>query len=250
MIVAPLSGRVDLKGETAIVFGGAGGIGASTVRALAREGANTVIADLMDGKELTAELSSRGHRSEYIHCNVEDPNSIKSAIQFAIKKFNKIEILIYSVGVCHTTKFEDIIYKEWQKELSINLDGAFWTLKEIIPHMVENKYGKIVCVGSIAGKIGGISAGAHYCASKGGMHAMVKHFAKNVASSGVFVNAVAPGPVQTNLIAGQSYNADGIPLGRLGEPSDVAEPIIFLSSAASNWITGTVLDINGGALMD
>lgn len=250
MIIAPISQRVNLKGQNAVVFGGAGGIGACTVRALAREGATPIVIDLMDGHELTAELGSQGCSSYYIQCNVESPDSIKSALTTVINKYQKIDILIYSAGICHSTKFNTLGIEEWEREINVNLRGAFLALKEMLPHMQENKYGKIVCVGSIAGKIGGIMAGAHYCASKGGLHSLVKHFAKNVASDGVYVNAVAPGPVKTNLIADQSHTAEGIPLGRLGEPEDVAEAIIFLSSPASNWITGTVLDLNGGMLMD
>lgn len=250
MIVAPLSQKVNLKGQNAVVFGGAGGIGACTVRALAREGANPIIIDLLDGNELTAELGSLGYSSYYLPCNVEDPNSIKSAVETAINKFKKIDILIYCAGILHSTKFDVLDLEEWEKEINVNLRGAFLALKEIAAHMRENKYGKIVCVGSIAGKIGGVAAGAHYCASKGGLHSLVKHFAKVLAPEGIYVNAVAPGPVETNMIAGQSYATDTIPLRRLGAPEDVAEAIVFLSSSASNWITGTVLDINGGMLMD
>lgn len=250
MIVAPLSHQINLKGQNAIVFGGAGGIGACTVRALAREGANPIIIDLMDGRELTAELCSLGYSSHYIQCNVENTHEVTSAIETAIKKAGKIDILIYCAGILHSTSFDDLSIEEWEKELNVNLRGAFLALKEIAPHFRENKYGKIVSVGSIAGKIGGVAAGAHYCASKGGLHSLVKHFAKVLAPEGIYVNAVAPGPVETNMIAGQSYATDTIPLRRLGVPEDVAEAIVFLSSSASNWITGTVLDVNGGMLMD
>lgn len=250
MIVAPISKKVNLKGQNVIVFGGAGGIGACTVRALAREGANPIIIDMIDGHVLSQELCYLGYSSYYIHCDVSDPNSIKTALETAIQNSKRIDVLIYSVGILHNTKFDVLGLDEWEKELNVNLRGAFLAVQEAAVHMRENKYGKIVLVGSIAGKIGGIASGAHYCASKGGLHTLAKHFAKVLASDGIYVNVVAPGPVATNMISGQNYATDGIPLGRLGEPEDIAEAIIFLSSPASNWITGTVLDVNGGALMD
>lgn len=239
MIIAPVSQKINLKGQNALVFGGTGGIGACTVQALAREGANPIVVDLQEE-----------HSNFYIKCNVENPLEVTNAVQTAITKAGKIDILIYCAGILHSTRFDALGIEEWEKEINVNLRGAFLALKEMAPHMRENNYGKIVCVGSIAGVIGGISAGAHYVASKGGLHALIKHFARSLAPEGIYVNAVAPGPVETNMIAGQHYGTEGIPLGRLGKPEDIAEAILFLSSPASNWITGTVLDVNGGMLMN
>jgi len=104
-------------------------------------------------------------------------------------------------------------------------------------------------MGSIAGRIGGILAGPHYCASKGGVHALVKAFAKRGAPAGIYVNGIAPGPVPTPMIAAEPYKDEMVPLGRLGQPEDIAEAVVFLSSQASHFITGQVLDVNGGMLM-
>lgn len=244
-----ISQKTNLRGLNAIIVGGAGGIGACTSKVLAREGANIIVIDLQSGDELVKELNNLGSSSCYIPCNVENEYEIKKAISIALEKVTQIHILVYCSGVCHSTTLDILDSREWDKEININLRGAFLVLKEIVPHMKKNMFGKIVCVGSVAGKIGGIMAGPHYVASKGGLHALVKSTAKNVALYGVNVNAVAPGPVRTNMIAGQPYSADNIPLGRLGEPEDVAEAILFLSSQSSNWITGTILDVNGGAFM-
>jgi NAD(P)-dependent dehydrogenase (short-subunit alcohol dehydrogenase family) len=112
--------------------------------------------------------------------------------------------------------------------------------------MIAKKYGKIVCVSSLAGKIGGTHSGPPYVASKGGINALVKWASKAGAASSVYVNAIAPGPVKTAMIEGVTYPDSSLPLQRLGEPEDIAEAALFLSSQASNWMTGIVLDVNGG----
>lgn len=116
--------------------------------------------------------------------------------------------------------------------------------------LLNDGYGKVVCIGSIAGRVGGVISGPNYVASKGGVHAFVKWAAKDAADEGVYVNAIAPGPVWSGMTRGENYTPDMAPLGRIGEPEDIAEAVVFLASPASNWITGTVLDVNGGMLMD
>ncbi len=123
------------------------------------------------------------------------------------------------------------------------LTQAIW------PHMAKQGGGKIVCIGSIAGRMGGLRAGPHYTSSKGAIHAFVKWAAKKGAPFGIYVNGIAPGPIDTPMIANQGYTADGIPLGRLGQPEDIAMAVVFLASQASNFITGQILDVNGGILM-
>jgi 3-oxoacyl-[acyl-carrier protein] reductase len=123
------------------------------------------------------------------------------------------------------------------------LTQAIW------PHMVNQGGGKIVCIGSIAGRMGGLRAGPHYTATKGAVHAFVKWAARKGAPFGIYVNGIAPGPVDTPMIAGQAYSEEGIPLGRLGHPEDIAMAVVFLASQASNFITGQILDVNGGILM-
>jgi 3-oxoacyl-[acyl-carrier protein] reductase len=115
--------------------------------------------------------------------------------------------------------------------------------------MVKQGGGKIVCLGSIGGRVGGVLAGPHYCASKGGVHAFVKWAAKNGASEGIYVNGIAPGPIVTPMIADKPYKDEMVLLGRLGHPDDIAEVAVFLCSQASNFITGNIIDVNGGMLM-
>jgi NAD(P)-dependent dehydrogenase (short-subunit alcohol dehydrogenase family) len=129
------------------------------------------------------------------------------------------------------------------------LKGTFLCCQEVYPKMKGNGYGKIVAIGSIAAKVGGVISGPHYVASKGGVQSLVKWFAQDGAAYNVYINTVAPGPVRTDMTEGYPYNDKMSPLNRLGEPEDIAEAVLFLSSQASNWITGITLDVNGGMLM-
>jgi 3-oxoacyl-[acyl-carrier protein] reductase len=169
-----------------------------------------------------------------------------------MKEFGKIDILVSNAGVMGKTGIpvENISLRDWDFHLNINLKGSFLFCQAVWPIMIKQGRGKIICIGSIAGKIGGVLAGPDYCASKGGIHAMVKCLAKKGASSGIYVNAIAPGPLRTAMTKDEPYKDEMVPLGRLGEPEDIAEAILFLASSASNFITGTVLDVNGGLLMD
>ena len=117
-------------------------------------------------------------------------------------------------------------------------------------HMAERNAGKIVCIGSIAGKVGGVIAGTDYVASKGGVHSLVKSVAKEAGPKGICVNGIAPGPTVSEMTVGIPYRPETIPLRRLGEPEDIAEAAVFLASQASNYITGQILNVNGGSLME
>jgi 3-oxoacyl-[acyl-carrier protein] reductase len=131
----------------------------------------------------------------------------------------------------------------------VNLLGTLWSLQAAMPLLRARGGGKIVCIGSVAGKIGGILAGPHYVATKGGVHAMVKWVAKNGAGQRILCNGVAPGAVDTDMIRGMNYPTDYSPLGRLGVPDDIAGAVLYLASPASDYVTGTVLDVNGGSFM-
>ncbi len=127
--------------------------------------------------------------------------------------------------------------------------GTFLMTQAVWPHMEKQGFGKIICLGSIAGRIGGVLAGPHYCASKGGIHAFVKWAAKHGTRSGIYVNGIAPGPIATPMTENEPYKDEMVPLGRLGQPQDIAEVAVFLASQASNFITGNIIDVNGGILM-
>ena len=138
------------------------------------------------------------------------------------------------------------LMEEWNRELAVNVTGTFLVTRAVFPIMRKQGYGKIVCLGSVAGYVGGEFTGPHYVASKGAVHSFVKWVARRGGPHSVYANAIAPGPIRSRM-AGDFRPREGLfPLGRMGEPEDVAEAVVFLASPASNWITGTVLHLNGG----
>jgi NAD(P)-dependent dehydrogenase (short-subunit alcohol dehydrogenase family) len=247
-----ISGPVDLTGRIAIVTGGARGIGRATCLTLAREGAHVVVCDVLPLAETLAQIQKQKRKAVGLKCDVTDQQQVTQVVDRAVTEFGKIDILVSNAGVMGKTgiPIENISLGDWDLHLNINLKGAFLFCQAVWPIMIKQGWGKIVCIGSIAGKIGGVLAGPDYCASKAGIHAMVKSLAKRGASSGIYVNAVAPGPIRTPMTQNEPYKDEMVPLGRLGEPEDIAEAVLFLASAASNFITGTILDVNGGLLMD
>jgi len=248
----PISGPIDLTGKVAIVSGGARGIGQATCLALAREGADIVACDVLPMEDTVARIQKEGRKSVGIKCDVSSSEQIRLTVDRTLKEFGRMDILVNNAGVMGKTglPLEEITLRDWDFHLNINLKGTFFFCQAAWPIMTRQGGGKIVCVGSIAGKIGGVLAGPDYCASKGGIHALVKSLAKRGASTGIYVNGVAPGPIRTPMTKDEPYREDMVPMGRLGEPEDIAEAAVFLASPASNFITGTILDVNGGMLMD
>ncbi|KLT16016.1 hypothetical protein AA980_20960 [Neobacillus vireti] len=240
---------MDLTNQTAIVTGASGGIGRATAIALAREGANVVASDLTSVDETVLLIKENAGNAIGVKCDVTKKEDIQNMVRLAVETFGDISILVTAAGVCERTGSDDISELEWNFVQNVNLKGTFLCCQAVYPKMKENGYGKIVTVGSIAGKVGGVISGPHYVASKGGVHAMVKWFAQDGAPHNVYINAVAPGPVRTNMTEDWPYRDEMSPLKRLGEPEDIAESVLFLSSQASNWITGITLDVNGGMLM-
>jgi 3-oxoacyl-[acyl-carrier protein] reductase len=247
-----ISGPIDLSGKVALVTGAARGIGAATCVALAREGAEIIACDILSLKDTLAKISKFQGKALGLKCDVSSPARVTATVKRALKEFGRIDILVNNAGVMGKTgiPIESITLQDWDFHLNTNLRGTFLFCQAVWPILLKQGGGKIVCLGSIAGKIGGVLAGPDYCASKGGIHAMVKCLAKRGASIGIYVNGIAPGPTRTPMTKNEPYKDEMVPLGRLGEPEDIAEAVVFLASAASNFITGTILDVNGGMLMD
>jgi 3-oxoacyl-[acyl-carrier protein] reductase len=249
---APISGPIDLRGKVAIVTGGARGIGKATCIALAREGAKIIVCDILSAEETLAEVQKHNSKGIGLRCDVTNKAEIERVIERAIAEFERVDILVTSAGVLGKTNvpIQEISVQDWDFQLNINLKGTFLFCQGVWPIMASQQMGKIVCIGSLAGKIGGVLVGPEYSASKGGVHAMVKCLARRGMSHGIYVNGIAPGTVRTPMIKDEHYRDEMIPLGRLGEPEDIAEAVLFLASSASNFITGTVLDVNGGVIID
>jgi 3-oxoacyl-[acyl-carrier protein] reductase len=246
---APVSAEPRLDGKLAIVTGAARGIGRASALALTRAGADVALMDVLDVEEAAGAVRVAGGRPIARRVDVSDRMAVQEAVADLSAERGGIDVLVTAAGIYGTTSgLDDLNEEEVEQVLAVNLKGTLWMVQAAYPHMTE-RGGKIVCIGSVAGKVGGLLAGPHYVASKGGIHALVKWLAKAGAPHGVYANGIAPGAIETDMIEGKGYAADYCPLGRLGQPEDIAEAVVFLASPASNYITGIVLDVNGGYYM-
>ena len=193
--------------------------------------------------------------SESLEIDLSKVTSINKKIKTILDKFGNIDILVNSAGICPRTALADISIEEWTKVMDINLKGCFFLSQEILLYMQEKKYGKIINIGSTAGKVGGIQVGAHYAASKAAIISLTKSLALTGAPFGINVNCICPGVINTQMTACLSKKKiekykEAIPLGTIGIPEDVAYAVLFLASDRSRYITGEILDVNGGLIMD
>lgn len=240
----------DLAGKSAIVTGAASGIGEATAHALAREGVGVICLDLADPTRVAQAIEDGGGRAVPLQGSVADEADVAEAVALCARSLAPVGIVVNCAGVIDFEPIESASMESWQRQIAVNLLGPMAILKHALPPMRERGSGCAILFGSIAGKTGGIRSGPAYGAAKGGVHALVKWAAHAYARHGVRVNAVAPGPVDTPMTRGQGYSAQGVPLGRLGVPDDLAETVVYLASEAGAWITGQAVNVNGGVLME
>lgn len=244
---------MKLVGKVAIITGGARGIGLETALLLASEGAIAVIGDLdiADSNELR-ERESTGNGSLYEgKLNVADEVGVKKFVGMVAEKFGRIDILINNAGICrNAVPIEDIPRENWDKVLNVNTFGTINCTSAVIPYMKAQKSGKIVNSTSIAAEIGGIRTEASYGMSKAANIFLTMSLAKYLGPYNINVNAVSPGIIDTDMTrALDPADINTIPLKRVGQPKDVANVILFLSSDLSDYLTGVVIDVNGGMYM-
>ncbi len=248
---------MQLKDRVAIVTGAANGIGRSISRLFANEGARVTLVDL-DRSALDKEvrkLQSEKRQVAGIAADVSDEGDVKNVVALTLKQFGQIDILVNCAGICKMVPLLQIDVADWDRTLAVNLRGVFLFSREVLPHMQARRSGKIINIASAAGKIGGIAAGAHYSASKAGVMCLTKSLALEAAPYKVNVNAVCPGPTRTEMTDawGQEENeafAAKIPFKEYAQPEDVAQAVLFLASDRARYITGEILDVNGGLIMD
>ncbi len=246
----PVSSSADLTDRVAVVTGAGRGIGRATAVALAREGADVVVGDVIDQSGTVTDVESLGRRCVAVPCDVTRAADSAALVAAAVDGLGRLDVLVTCAGVYGAGAL-DVDEQEWDRVLDVNAKGTYLPIQAAFPAMQEAGYGKIVCIGSIAGKLGGVLSGPHYAASKGAIHAMVRWLAKYGAPHGVYANGIAPGAVDTEMIVGHPYREDYCPLGRFAQPADIAEAVVFLASPASNYVTGKVLTVDGGyTLMD
>jgi NAD(P)-dependent dehydrogenase (short-subunit alcohol dehydrogenase family) len=246
-----------LNGKTAVISGAASrrGIGRATARLFARHGARVAILDLdAAGAEAAAAELGTGHVG--VACDVTDAAACTRAAAAVIGAFGAVDILINNAGITQPLKVMEIGQREWDAVLDVNLRGVLLLSQAFIPHMRARRQGAIACMSSVsAQRGGGIFGGPHYSAAKAGVLGLAKAMARELGPDGIRVNCVTPGLIQTDITGGRLTDdmkreiAAGIPLGRLGDAEDVAGAFLFLASDLSAYVTGAVIDVNGGMLI-
>jgi 3-oxoacyl-[acyl-carrier protein] reductase len=243
-----------LAHEVAIVTGAARGIGKSIAMALSKEGASVVLSDIMEEVHKTAaEIGESGGKAVAIVGNVTKFSDCEAIVDMAIKTFGKIDILVNNAGITRDNLVLRMSEEDWDAVLNINLKGAFLCTKAAIKPMIKQRSGKIINIASVIGLMGNIGQ-ANYAASKGGVISFTKSMAKELGSRHIRVNAIAPGFIESKMTDALSAEAKdnlfkGIPLGTLGKPEYVADAVVFLASPAASYITGQVLNVDGGMVM-
>jgi 3-oxoacyl-[acyl-carrier protein] reductase len=251
--------QIDLTGKTALITGGASGIGRQCALTLAEAGASIVAVDInLEGAQETIAQVSQGARigtGWAVHCDLGDPQDIQAMRDRVLSEAGGVDILIHCAGIIAYRKgIGAVPVNEWDRVLDVNLRGTYLVCQAFIEHMKGRRGGRIVTFSSLAARVGGIEVGVHYTASKAALIGLTRSLAKEGGPYGITANAVAPGIITTEPVARQiagredDYRAQ-IPLRRLGTPQDVANVVLFLVSPLAAYVSGVVLDINGGQYM-
>ena len=243
--------------KVAVITGGSRGIGEAITTALATEGAKVAIWDIdpVLSQAVAASILATGREALAVKVDVSIGSEVRAAAEQTLERWKRIDILVNNAGICRTSPIESTSEADWDQVLAVNLKGTFLCSQSVMKIMKSQKYGKIINMGSVSGKIGGISVGAHYSASKAGVICFTKSLARELAHFGINVNGIAPGVIETDMTRGITGGEwakylSTIPLGRLGRVDEVARVAVFLVSADADYLTGEIIDVNGGQLMD
>lgn len=248
-------GRI-VEGQVALITGAARGIGRACAEALSRAGAAVVVADLLarEAEEAAAAIRGSGGRAVAVIGDVTRAADVRRMVEAALQSFGTIDILVNNAGILSETPTEDLTEDQWDRLLAVNLKAVVFVSQAVLPVMVRSGRGAIVNIASLAARVGGIAAGVDYAASKAGVIGVTRTLARQYGPRGVRVNAVAPGPVETEMT--RHWSAElrqqfvaRIPLGRLATPEDVAHVVLFLASPWAAYLTGLTVDVNGGLYM-
>ena len=244
-----------LENKVALISGGARGMGAAEVRMFAREGAKVVIGDLLDteGRQVEAEINETGGECVFVHLDVTQESEWQRAVETAVTRFGKLDVLVNNAGIVRLTSLEDTSNADWDLVMAVNAKGVFLGTKAAIPEMRKVGGGSIINISSTSGITANMASQPSYPASKGAVRIFTKSAAIQYAKEGIRVNSVHPGPVDTPMAAERLSNPElqqrineKTPLGRSGQPDEVAYGVLFLASDESSFMTGSELVIDGG----
>ncbi|MDR0561717.1 MAG: SDR family oxidoreductase [Spirochaetaceae bacterium] len=249
---------LTLAGRVAVVTGAAQGIGYHTAKMMCRNGMQVALVDLSQEKldRAAQELRASPDAAETapFACDVSDEQAIEKTVKQIVQRFGGIDVLVNGAGILSATKIPDIQRSEWDKILSVNLSGSFFMVQKTLPYLQQSKHGRIINISSVAGRMGGVENSMSYAASKGGLCAITRGMARHLAPFGITANAVCPGPTRTPIM--DAYTDEKMRnlaaknlLGRIGEPEDIAAGVCYLASEEAGYVTGIMLDINGGFWM-
>jgi 3-oxoacyl-(acyl-carrier-protein) reductase len=248
--------RISVAGRKAIVTGGSRGIGKAIALSLAAGGADVAITCYTGCKfatDVRSQIRELGRQAEYYAHDVGSPDEVEKLAGEVLADFGQIDILVNNAGISRDRSFKKMTREMWDAVLAVNLTGVFSVTKAFIDGMAERGWGRVINISSIVGEVGNFGQ-ANYAAAKAGVIGLTKTLAREYARKGVTVNAVAPGFIKTRMLQDMPQQAldaviDRTPVGRLGEPTEVAAGVLFLASEAASYITGHVLDVNGGMAM-
>jgi len=243
---------MDTEGKLALVTGGATGIGAAIARRFVQEGLLVAICDVDDknGQAMTAELGAQAH---FYKLDITDEPEVSSVVDAIFGEFGRIDVLVNNAGITNDKLLIRMNTEDWERVIRVNLTGAFLMTRAVGKHMLKQRYGRIINMASVIGMIGNFGQ-ANYAASKAGIIALTKSCAKEFARRNILVNAIAPGFIKTRMtdVIPEEIKENYlklIPMGRFGEPEDVANLVVFLSSEQASYLTGQTICVDGGMVM-
>lgn len=247
----------DLTGKIAIVTGGSSGIGETAAYALAVAGAAVIVCgrNMERTEKVATSLTERGYTCEAYGIDVSDSAAVDALTEYTVKKYGRLDILFSNAGIFSDKAIEQIMDGDWEKTMTTNVSSAFYCCRSALKYMKKQHYGKIIITSSIGGKMTHPFPGVDYTSSKGALLAFVRHLANQASQYGITVNAIAPGSIMTPLILHRTEEqhrtvAQKIPMRRIGDPQEVAGSVVYLASDCSDFITGEIMDINGGLYID
>jgi len=246
----------SLKGKSALVTGAARGIGFKIAEKLARSGASVSLADINETQlaESVASLQAQGLTVAGVVVDVGNNDSIAEAVRKTVETLGGLDIVVNNAGILGAGSIEEMTRESWDRVLNINLSGTFFVSQAALPHLRKSPCARIINISSVTGRNGGFEGSMSYAASKGGVIAITRGMASRLAAERITVNAVCPGTTATDILKGYTPEAvdrqiNKIPMKRLGEPDEIAAAVCYLASDEAAFVTGAMLDINGGAFI-